>query len=168
MFDDPTLQAQFEACTPALQDIIVEFREASPADRIDYMVDFSENLPNLPDRLLAHRDSMEQVHECQTPVFLHTEVENDRVQFYFDIPRESPTVRGYAGILAEGLNGGTVAQVLATPDELYRLLGLHEVVSNLRLRGLHFLLGYMKRQAVTVAGKNAGVRPAANPPTRPD
>lgn len=148
MFDDPTLQAQFLACPPALQAIIDEFREAAPNERIDYMVDFSENLPDLPDHLLAHREAMEQVHECQTPVFLYTEVEDGRVQFFFDVPRESPTVRGYAGLLAEGLNGATVAQVLATPDEVYRLLGLHEVVSHLRLRGLHALMGYMKRQVV--------------------
>lgn len=148
MFDDPTLQTQFDACPAALQDIIREFRDAAANERIDYMVDFSENLPDLPDRLLAHREAMEQVHECQTPVFLHTEVEEGRVQFFFDVPRESPTVRGYASILAEGLNGATVAHVLATPDEVYRLLGLHEVVSHLRLRGLHALMGYMKRQVV--------------------
>lgn len=146
MFDDPILQAQYAACPPPLQAIIDEFREAAPNERIDYMVDFSENLPELPGRLLAQREAMEQVHECQTPVFLHTEVEAGRVQFFFDVPRESPTVRGYAGILAEGLNGATVAQVMATPAEVYRLLGLHEVVSHLRLRGLHALMGYMKRQ----------------------
>lgn len=146
MFDDPILQTQYAACPPALQAIIDEFREAAPNERIDYMVDFSENLPELPGRLLARREAMEQVHECQTPVFLHTEVEAGQVQFFFDVPRESPTVRGYAGILAEGLNGATIAQVMATPDEVYRLLGLHEVVSHLRLRGLHALMGYMKRQ----------------------
>lgn len=148
MFDDPTLQTQFLACPPALQAIIAEFRQAEPNERIDLMVDFSENLPDLPDRLLGRREAMEQVHECQTPVFLHTEVGDGRVHFFFDVPRESPTVRGYASILAEGLNGATVAEVLATPDEVYRLLGLLEVLSHLRLRGLHALMGYMKRQVV--------------------
>lgn len=155
MFDDPILQTQFAACPPALQDIISEFREAAPSERIDYMVDFSESLPDLPDRLLAQREAMEQVHECQTPVFLHTEVDEGRVQFYFDIPRESPTVRGYASILAEGLNGATVAEVLSTPDEVYRLLGLHEIVSSLRLRGLHVLMGYMKRQVARESSHTA-------------
>jgi cysteine desulfuration protein SufE len=63
-----------------------------------------------------------------------------------DIPRESPTVRGYAGILVEGLAGATPEQVLATPDEFYQLLGLQEVITPQRLRGLHALLSYMKRQ----------------------
>ncbi len=146
MFTDPDLQAQFDACTPRLQAIIREFREATPAERVEYMIEYAEALPDLPPHLQHRRAEMEPVHECQTPVFLLTEVEDGRVYFHFDIPRESPTVRGYAGILAEGLNGATPAAVLATPDELYRLLGLHEVLSHLRLRGLHALLGYMKRQ----------------------
>lgn len=149
MFDDPDLSTKYEACPPALQELIEEFQEAPPQVRLEYMVDFSESLPDLPPRLQERREEMEQVHECQTPVFLHTEVEKGAVQFYFDVPRESPTVRGYAGILAEGLNGAAPEAVLAVPDDIYRLLGLHEAVSHLRLRGLHALMGYMKRQVKT-------------------
>lgn len=150
MFPDPDLQAQFATCTPRLQAIIREFREATPTERVEYMIEYAESLPDLPPHLQHRRSEMETVHECQTPVLLLTEVEDGRVHFHFDIPRESPTVRGYAGILAEGLNGASPAEVLATPDDLYRLLGLHEVISHLRLRGLHALLGYMKRQTLSL------------------
>ncbi|RME86305.1 MAG: SufE family protein [Caldilineae bacterium] len=150
MFEDPLFQAQFEACPAPLQAIIQEFREALPAERLQYMIEFADSLPDLPPRLQAKRDQMEQVHECQSPVFLHTEVDEGRVHFYFDIPREAPTVRGYAGILAEGLNGATAAEVLNTPDTVYRLLGLQEAISHLRLRGLHALLVYMKRQVARI------------------
>ncbi len=153
MFDDPAQSAQFSACRPQLQDLIREFQEASPPERMEYMVDFAEDLPDLPAWLADKRSEMEQVHECQTPVFLFTQIEDGSVRFYFDIPRESPTVRGYAGILAEGLEGATPQEVLATPDDLYRLLGLHEVVSHLRLRGLHSLLGHMKRQTAALLPK---------------
>ncbi|MCO6449648.1 MAG: SufE family protein [Caldilineales bacterium] len=151
MFDDPNLAEKWQACPPALQEIIAEFQEAPPSVRIEYMVDFAETLPDLPARLADKRDQMEQVHECQSPVFLHTEVEDGVVHFYFDIPREAPTVRGYASILSEGLEGASPEQVLATPDDVYRLLGLHEAISHLRLRGLHSLLVYMKRQTVVVS-----------------
>ena len=89
---------------------------------------------------------MEQVHECQTAVFLHTELNQGQVQFFFDIPQESPTVRGYAGVLSEGLNQATPAQVLATPNDVYNLLGLQAAITPQRLRGLHALLVHMKRQ----------------------
>jgi cysteine desulfuration protein SufE len=90
---------------------------------------------------------MEQVHECQTPVFLFSELVNGRVQLYLDIPPESPTVRGYAAILLEGLNNASPAQIRATPEDVYILLGLHEAITPQRLRGLHSLMVYMKRQA---------------------
>ena len=108
------------------------------------------DLPDLPERLHAQRDSMEQVHECQTAVFLYTELEDGQVQFFLDIPKESPTVRGYAAILAEGLNGSSPDEVLATPEAVYQLLGLHQVISPQRLHGLHFLMRYMKRQVTNL------------------
>lgn len=139
-------ETKIAQCPPQLQAIIAEFQEAAPRERLEYMVEYAMELPDLPTRLAAKRNSMEQVHECQSPVFLHTELNNGQVEFFFDIPREAPTVRGYAGILLEGLVGATPAQVLATPDDVYNLLGLQEAITPQRLRGLHALMQYMKRQ----------------------
>jgi cysteine desulfuration protein SufE len=137
---------KLEACPPGLQTIIEEFRIAAPRERLEYLIDYAMDLPDLPDRLQGQRDQMEQVHECQTPVFLFTELVNGQVQLYLDIPPESPTVRGYAAVLLEGLNGASPAQVLATPEDVYILLGLHEAITPQRLRGLHSLIVYIKRQ----------------------
>lgn len=146
MTTETTFQDKIELCPPALQAIIEEFREASPRDRMEYLLEYAMSLPPLPERYVVQRDSMEQVHECQTPVFLATEIDRDGVHFYLDIPPESPTVRGYAAILAEGLNGAKPEEVLATPEDVYMLLGLHEVITPQRVRGLHALLLYMKKQ----------------------
>jgi len=87
------------------------------------------------------------VHECQTPFFLLTEVDEDgAVTIHFDCPPESPTVRGYAGILAEGLNGESVETILAVPEDFYRGIGLEEVVTPQRLRGMGAIIARMKRQ----------------------
>ncbi len=133
-------------CPAALQSIITQFQEATPRERLEYLLEYAMDLPDMPSRLQDKRDEMEQVHECQTPVFLHTELNDGKVEFFFDIPPESPTVRGYASILAEGLNQATPVEVLTTPDDVYHLLGLHEAITPQRLRGLHALLVYMKRQ----------------------
>jgi len=101
----------------------------------------------LPDHLAAHRDRMEQVHECQTPFFLATEVDGDgAVHLYFDCPPEAPTVRGFAGILREGLEGERREAILAVPADFYAGMGLQEVVSALRLRGMGAILARLKRQ----------------------
>jgi cysteine desulfuration protein SufE len=97
------------------------------------------------------RDTMEQVHECQSPVFLSAKLLDDKVYYYIDVPREAPTVRGFAAILYEGLNGAPPEAIVAIPNDLYQQLGLHKVLSPLRLRGLTALLNRMKRNARELA-----------------
>lgn len=143
---ETTIDEKIERCPAALQTIIQEFREALPRERLELLLEYADALPDLPARLLEKRDNMEQIHECQSPVFLHTELHNNEVNFYLDIPRESPTVRGYASILVDGLNGASPAAIQATPEDIYILLGLHEAITPQRLRGLHALMVYMKRQ----------------------
>jgi len=143
---ETTVEDKIERCPPALQAIIHEFREALPRERLELLIEYSDDLPDLPERLQGQRDAMEQIHECQASVFLHTELQDGHVEFYLDIPRESPTVRGYASILLEGLEGATPAEIQATPEDVYMLLGLHEAITPQRLRGLHALIVYIKRQ----------------------
>ncbi len=115
------------------------------------MLEYSQDLPDLPDHLAEKRDQLEQVHECQTPVFLFTEMADKAIHFHLDIPQESPTVRGYAAILADGFDGATPEAVLNSPDDVYNLLGLNEAITPQRLRGLHALMIYMKRQVQALA-----------------
>jgi len=140
------------ACPEALQEIIEIFRDASPEERLDILLEYALSMPDLPEELHSARDTMEQVHECQTPVFLLAQLRDGKVQYYIDVPREAPTVRGFASILYEGLNGATPAAIVATPNDLYQQLGLHKVLSPLRLRGLTALLSRMKRNARELAG----------------
>jgi len=147
---DDARAAGLDACPPALREIIEEFAQSTAREKLDILLEFSASLPALPERLHGARDSMEQVHECQSPVFLHTELEGAgeaaRVHFYIDVPPEAPTVRGYASALVNGFDGCTAAEVLATPDDIYMSMGLPEAISPQRLRGLHALMVYMKRQ----------------------
>lgn len=132
---------------PQLQRIVELFSTAPKDIRIQALLDYANRVPPLPDRLADNRDELEQVHECQTPFFLATEVDDaGRVTIHFDCPPESPTVRGYAGILAEGLNGEAITTILAVPDDFYRGIGLEEVVTPQRLRGMGAIISRMKRQ----------------------
>ena len=131
----------------ALAEIADDFGAITLAERLQLLLEFSEELPDLPERWAGHRESMEQVPECQTPLFLAVEVEpDDRVRLFFDAPREAPTTRGFAGILHAGLDGLPTPEVLAVPDDAPLRLGLGEAVSPLRLRGMVAMLGRIKRQ----------------------
>ena len=132
---------------PRLQEIVDDFRDVPDKDRLQLLLEFSQDLPALPDRYAAHRDRMEPVPECQTPLFLAVEVEPDEtVHLFFDAPAESPTTRGFASILHAGLDGLDADEVLATPAEFSSQLGLQDLVSPLRLRGMAAMLARIKRQ----------------------
>jgi cysteine desulfuration protein SufE len=135
----------------ALQEIIDLFADAPPEERLDILLEFAMSMPDQPEELQATHDAMEQVHECQSPVFLLSKLRDGKVYYYLDVPREAPTVRGFAGILHEGLNGASPEAIAATPNDLYQRLGLHKVLSPLRLRGLTALLSRMKRNAQELA-----------------
>ena len=127
-----------------LQTIVQTFQSAPKQLRLQLLLEYSKKVPPLPESL-ADSD-LERVHECQTPFFIATEVENDHVHFFFDAPPEAPTTRGFAGVLFEGLNGLSPDEVLATPDNFYEDLKLGEVISPLRLRGMTAIMGRLKRQ----------------------
>ncbi|MDQ4097943.1 MAG: SufE family protein [Actinomycetota bacterium] len=135
------------ATAPALQRIVDLFGSAPKDLRLQALLEYSRKVPPLPERYAAHPELLEQVPECQTPFFLATEVDNDRrVDLHFQVPAESPTTRGFAGILHSGLNGSTADEILETPNDFYLKMGLGEAISSLRLRGMAAILARLKRQ----------------------
>lgn len=130
-----------------LQEIVDNFQEFEKQEKLEYLLELSEGLPPLPGWLQRQKENMDQVHECMTPVFVFAEKENGRLSFHFDIPKESPTVRGYGAILRQGLEGCTPEEVLAVPDTFYLQMGLQGVLTGQRLNGLAAILSHMKTLA---------------------
>ncbi|MDN5758863.1 MAG: SufE family protein [Tomitella sp.] len=131
--------------TPAaLAEIIDDFEAMEGQDKLALLLEFSQELPPLPPEL--EEAAMEPVPECQSPLFLKVDASDpESVELIFSAPPESPTTRGFAGILYEGLNRCSAEQILAVPEDFYSTLGLADVVSPLRLRGLSAMLARIKR-----------------------
>ena len=116
-------------------------------DRLQLLLEFSDELPALPAEYEGHPDLLERVEECQSPVFIFVEVSDDVVTMHATAPREAPTTRGFASILAQGLSGLSVREVLEdVPDDYPQTIGLGVAVSPLRVRGMTALLARAKRQ----------------------
>ncbi len=127
-----------------LQEIIDEFRGAPRALRLPLLLEYANKLPPLP---AGMANDLERVHECQTPLFLKAEVvPPSLVKLYFEAPEEAPTTRGFASVVHAGLVGATVDEVLGVPDDFYQEMGLAELISPLRLRGMGAIVGRVKRQ----------------------
>lgn len=134
----------------ALHAIVEEFAETPKNLRLLLLLEFADALPELPPEIAADHDRMEPVEECQTPLFLAVDAAPGQpVRLYFDAPRESPTSRGFAAVLHAGLDGATPEEVLTTPNDFYLSMGLDELVTPLRMRGLSAMLARVKRMVAT-------------------
>ena len=127
-----------------LAEVVSDFQEVQGQDKLQLLLEFAGELPPIPADL--EEAAMEPVPECQTPLFLHVDAEDrDRVRLYFSAPAESPTTRGFASILAQGLDEQPADDILAVPDDFYSELGLAALISPLRLRGMSAMLARIKR-----------------------
>lgn len=129
----------------ALAEVVSDFKEVQGQDKLQLLLEFANELPPLPADL--EEAAMEPVPECQSPLFLHVDAaDRDHVQLFFSAPAEAPTTRGFAAILAAGLDGISADDILGVPDDFYSELGLAELVSPLRIRGLSAMLARIKRR----------------------
>jgi cysteine desulfuration protein SufE len=132
-----------------LQEIVDDFASMSREEKIETLIGYAESFPELPQRFKEERSKMEPIPECMTPVYLFAEKQEDgNLLFHFDIPPQSPTVRGLAAILASGLNGCTPEEVIAIPADFYAPMKLEEAISGQRLNGFRGVLAHMKQAAV--------------------
>lgn len=147
--------AQTAGLPEALVEIVEDFNALETQDRLQLLLEFSHELAALPDKYADHPELLEPVPECQSPIFLVTEVEGAGegavVRLHFSAPPEAPTTRGFAGILQTGLDGLSVAEVLGVPNDLSSRMALEEAVSPLRLRGMAAMLTRIKRQVAEKA-----------------
>lgn len=131
----------------SLAEIRDEFLELPEADRLQLLLEFSNELPALPARLEGHPELAERVVECQSPVYIIVELDGEgRVVMHATAPREAPTTRGFASILAQGITGLTPEEVLAIPDDFPQSIGLTRAVSPLRISGMSGMLRRAQRQ----------------------
>lgn len=130
-----------------LVEIIEDFELSEGREKIEMLVDYSERMSPLPEQIAQNRNTMEEVPECMTPVFVAAETVDGGMRFYFDVPPESPTVRGFASILSQGLDGASPEQVLAVPNDFFYRMGLEQVLTMQRLKGFTSILAHMKRLA---------------------
>ncbi|MCW3494562.1 SufE family protein [Microbacterium sp. SSM24] len=133
----------------SLAEIRDEFLELPEADRLQLLLEYSQDLPAVPAEYENHPELYERVAECQSPVFIVVDVSEDGVvAMHATAPREAPTTRGFASILAQGITGLTADEVLAIPADYPQSIGLTRVVSPLRISGMTGMLMRAKRQVL--------------------
>ncbi len=134
------------ALPPALAEIRDDFLALSEGERLQLLLEFSQELPPVPAEHADRPELFERVAECQSPVFLLVDVVDGAVRVHATAPPEAPTTRGFASILVQGMSGLPVDEALAVPDDFPQSIGLTRAVSPLRISGMTGMLLRIKRQ----------------------
>ena len=129
-----------------VDEIIGEFADLDPREKLELLVDFANGLPPLPSAYEARKTLEDRrVHECQTPVFLGMEALAGSARLLAEVAPEAPTVKGFVALLAEAINGRPTADVAAISDDVLDRMGLADVLGILRTRGLRAIVARVKR-----------------------
>ena len=117
--------------------VIETFQKLDDELRLELLMDYAEKFPSLPERYKSDKQiANHRVHECQTPVSLWVTIESDKVYIYADVPRESPTVRGFIALLINSFNGVSPEEVLKAPADILHRTGLVNTLGMVRIQGL--------------------------------
>ncbi|MEY4994849.1 MAG: hypothetical protein RLZ65_698 [Actinomycetota bacterium] len=131
--------------------VIDDFQSMTGNDRLQMLLEYADSLPELDPRFGENPELLERVEECQAPVFIAVEGNPDRVELYFSAPKEAPTTRGFASALNSALNGLSALEILAVSDDFPTELGLDQLISPLRVRGMRGMLTRIKRKTRELA-----------------
>lgn len=135
-----------------IDQIAAEFADLEPRERLELLLEFSEKLAPLPERLAAERDAgMNRVQECQTPVFLWVEIEDGQVRILADVAPEAPTVKGFVSLLVDIFSGAPPSEVLAAEPSLVQRFGLAQALGMVRMRGMQAIAHHIRQKVAQAA-----------------
>jgi cysteine desulfuration protein SufE len=126
--------------------VVEDFTFLEERDRLQLLLEFSEQLPVLDERFGSNPELLERVEECQSPVFIAVEGNPQKITLHFSAPQEAPTTRGFASVLNAALNGQSAQEIIDLPDDFPSMLGLDRLISPLRVRGMRGMLARIKRK----------------------
>lgn len=125
------------------------------------LVQYSQRLAPLPERLRALPREPFAVHECQTPVALYPEVVDGRLVFWADVPASAPSIRALLAVLFEAFNGCPPEEIEAIPSDFVRRL-MARLGLGAREAGLNAIVERLRRAARQVR-EGAGLASEAGP-----
>lgn len=133
---------------PALADAIDLFAATEDSSRLELLIEFGERLPVLQETYHHLRDTgQHMIHECQSPVFMFADVQQDTLRIHADVPREAPIARGFVALLSEVFDGVDAAEVKSAPVDLLGALGIRDLLTLQRRRGLSAIYSHLLREA---------------------
>ena len=131
------------------REVVAEFSGLSDwEDRYRKLIEIGKALPDLPE---AKKLEDFKVKGCTSQVWMHAHLEGDRVIFEAD--SDALLVRGLVALLLRVYSNATPAEILATPPDFVKEIGLESKLSPSRANGLFSMIKQMKFYAMAFQAK---------------
>jgi cysteine desulfuration protein SufE len=128
----------------SLERIVQRFQQISePKRRYEYLLYFAKHLPPFPNdqKIAAHR-----VLGCVSQVYVTASLEHGKVIFQGD--SDAQLTKGLVGLLVEGLNGLTTAEIIQLKPDFIQQTGLDVSLTPSRANGFYNIFQTMQRRAL--------------------
>jgi cysteine desulfuration protein SufE len=129
---------------PNLEQIIQRFQQISePKRRYEYLLWFAKRVPPFPDdqKIAAHL-----VPGCVSQVYVTASLEHGKVIFQGD--SDAQLTKGLLGLLVEGLNGLTAAEIIQLTPDFIKQTGLDISLTPSRANGFYNIFQTMQQKAL--------------------
>lgn len=124
--------------------IIAEFADLADWEaRYKKLIEIGKTLPELPD---SQKTEDYKVKGCQSQVWIHARMENGHVIFAAD--SDALLVRGLVALLLRVYSDATPKEILETPPDFVKEIGLESKLSPSRANGLFSMIKQMKYYAM--------------------
>ena len=112
-------------------------------DKYEYLIEFGKSLPLIDEQ---YRTDENRIHGCQSKVWLHAEMKENKLYFYAD--SDAIITKGIVGLLVKVLSGHTPKEI--SDNDLYFIekIGLKEHLSPTRANGLVSMIKKMKTYSI--------------------
>jgi cysteine desulfuration protein SufE len=104
-------------------------------DRYQYIIDLGKALPTYPDEW---KTAEYKIEGCQSQVWIRPEVKDGKI--HFAAISDAAIVSGLIALLVRIYSDRSAAEILATPPDFLKGLGLDKHLSPTRSNGLHAML----------------------------
>ncbi|KAK6947131.1 Fe-S metabolism associated domain, SufE-like [Dillenia turbinata] len=134
-----------EELPPKLQEIINLF-QAVPDSRAKYeqLLFYGKNLTPLDNKFKITEN---KVKGCVSQVWVRAYLDSDK-NVYFEADSDSVLTKGLAALLAQGLSGRPVSEILRVSPDFFTLLGLQQSLTPSRNNGFLNMLKLMQKKAL--------------------
>lgn len=137
--------------TTQIKDRFLQFKDWE--DRYKELIVLGKQLPAYPE---DKRDEKFKVKGCQSQVWLFPEFKDGRVYLHAD--SDALLVKGIVGLLVSVYSDATPEEILATPPEFLKEVGITEHLSMNRSNGLAAMMKQIQMYAVVF--KSMGMQKA--------